>query len=426
MDNIDTYNKKDFALKFLIIILLCFAFFKFFYRTAQIGIAGLRAYEYFDFQQLLFPAYLIRKGIDYTDNDKQKLFLGDASYITRPPYKDEGFFLHKFPVLYSIMIPLTFLPYKIGSTLWLCIQLILIFVSAIWLINFLNLKDPIALTIAILIFTNYNSILRVFELGHFDTIILLCFIAILYFAYYKRDILAGIFLGINFLFLLTPLIFIVYFILRRRFLIVITSFVTIIILILLPLLYLPSETIVNQFKMLYNHIGSFGFSSWWGNHSFGSFIARLVSDRPFPNVILQTTQRMLGVIQTLFSAFIVFIIAFICIKRKEQDIKLEFGLTITGMLLISHFVTELHFLFLLIPYLVLLPYILEKRSKYLAVFYVISLMLLGMEYTGQGIDIIMYGPLSLIYGSKLYGIILLYGILVQHSSSRFIYKNFEP
>lgn len=256
-------------------------------------------------------------------------------------------------------IPLGILPFSFASKIWIILSIaavaLTIYLTAkIYKISLLSTYNILLMGLICLSFPLKFTL----GMGQLNNVIL-GFIAIsFYYLNTKKHIYSGFILAFPILLKFFPLLIIPYFVYIRRWKIVIAFIASVICFMLLTCILLTFPVVINYFQNILPEL----LSSWKGdyyNQSLSGVLIRIFPDRILSNYLRIIISLVLLLI-TLFSIFV--------FKQKSQKrINLEFAAILTLSVLINNFSWQHHFVFLLLPYLIVLYTL--YREKVSSIFY---------------------------------------------------------
>lgn len=205
-----------------------------------------------------------------------------------------------------------------------------------------------------------------FGMGQINHLILLLLVATFYFYKRKKDFLAGVFLGTAVVLKLVPAFLLGLFLIKRKLKIVSYSLGTIFLLTLLAGLVFRFELTKEYFFRIVPTIFSPSGKEVYYNQSITGFIARL------------TTDNNLRFYLYFLSSFFIFGVCWLLVSKRKDLTGMEYSLIIVLMLLVNGLSWQHHFVWILIPFLMILP-TLNKASKVFRAFFLISYFLIAFN-----------------------------------------------
>jgi alpha-1,2-mannosyltransferase len=317
-----------------------------------------RGSQFLDFEAYFAGAMAVKNGEPLY---ARALVTRDAEYTSGHPTKREpepGLPYVYLPPAALALVPLTVLPFSSAAVLWRVLSYGTLALTSFLLVRLLlplhpELRLPAALILCV-VMAVFQPIRASLNWGQID-IVLLLFVTLSMTAFVdRRDLIAGLWLGLALL--VKPFLgfLVLYFVWKRSLTAVVASCLT-------PILVLGASLVVVDPRNLIDYLGVMSYWSGpiWsvspGNQSPYGFLLRLFTVNPFtmpiadaPWIVSVARVALAGVVLITFT---------ILLSRSRQlpatQQWLEFGLMIVGMLLISPTAQAGHYAYLVVPFVAL-------------------------------------------------------------------------
>lgn len=263
-------------------------------------------------------------------------YLSDTNYFTPQVYP---------PFDMVFFIPLSVLSYDISSKLWIVISIAAIVLS-IHLINRIykvKFFSPLNLFLSGLVFLAFPTKFTL-GMGQINGVILLFTTLIWYFLNKKNDIRVGTAFAFSAMLKFFPLLFIPYLVFRKKFTALSSLILTLAILFLLSLVFVSFDIQYKFFTQMLPEL----LASWKGdyyNQALTGLLMRQIED--------QNSHQILRIIIPVVMLSITGACILWKYNKSQTVINLELSLLIILSLLINNFSWQHHFIFLLLPFFIL-------------------------------------------------------------------------
>lgn len=270
------------------------------------------------------------------------------------PYLKIGnlaYFLYP-PISLLFLLPLLSFPIEIAGKLWIVANIVLLLITlkllfSLYKVRFFSIEG---LCILLLVFIAFPTRFTL-GMGQINIVIFFFITSMYYFIKKKKDFESGIFLGFSILLKLQPLLFIVYFLLKKRWRVFGGFFIVIMVGVIFSLVFIPEHVFKYYFlKVVPDLLTS--FPKEYYNQSLSGFLGR-----QFPGNSISPLIRM------ILSGLIV-CTTFIFIqndKKKHQEI-FHLNILLVTQLLINNISWQHYYILLTLPLVHLYIYI--KRSHH--------------------------------------------------------------
>ncbi len=251
------------------------------------------------------------------------------------------------PFLTLVLLPFSFLNYIRAYEIWVCILMLCLSVGVYlalrpypqWHKNFL----PI-LALFLIFFPNRETIIY----GQISPVLFLCVTLAWLFARDKKDIEAGLFIGLACTLKLFCGLFLIYFLCLKRFRLFLVSALTFLVTSALAWLVFGTQAYLSYYHSIQ---GIFWYAGTW-NVSFHGFFMRLLSNEE-RNIPLMVVPHLANILTIISSVGILSYLVWMWRREGEAQFDRGFSLVIVSMLLLSPLSWIYYFSLLFIPYLVL-------------------------------------------------------------------------
>ena len=432
---LDFQLKRPLTLTFLLWLVIGFLVCQYIYSFAKLPFHSLFIdFGHFYYHTQVLENFESKKNIA-TSEDIFYTLLGEA---VNPPYKDETEYSRQAiphawgnvphpPLFYILLRPLTRLKYIHAAVFWLIFNQILLVLGIIFCVA--TLKKKISLVeLAAIVFITANFLpLRMNNILGQTSIIIFFLISLAFYSFIKKkNIVAGVALGLAVLLRWFPGLLILYFILKRQYRVVLVSLLTIALGFVVSIwrLGLPLHLIqLKYMPYIYFQYAVGAFNSQSLSGFFYRLLVRTVKiNLPYlhnlGNINFIQTQGIIdnpflaNSIIFLFSFAFMFISLFICRKKTEKDtwrLGLELSLFVSLMPILSTCVTVPFMPVLLFVFIFIFLYLDQADSKILEyLLFIAAYILIGLEYWLDGIRFFWHGLWVVFLSGKLYGAVLLW------------------
>jgi len=299
------------------------------------------------------------------------------------------------PSTIFIFLPFILLPLKIAGNIFSVFSVFCFSVSVIILFKLFKVK-PFSYTFLLLSVLIFNFFPEKFTLGmgQINNVVFLALVLFIYFFIKRKKVLAGIFLSASILLKIFPIIIFLFLILTKEWKTLFASIISIIFVLLFSFLFFEHAAFFIFFTKVFPFLLNLTPGEYY-NQSLSGFLARIVGNTTLQLVIKTGVSLVLTVIAAL-------------VFRKNKSISsfrylLCFGLLIVLSLVISGVSWQHHFVYAIIPLMVVFFYIKRKRLniKYYSV--------LGLSYLSIAVN--MRNPAIFpvfLRSHTLYGALILY------------------
>lgn len=276
------------------------------------------------------------------------------------PYApDERYFTPQVypPVDMVFFIPMTILSQEIAAKTWVIISIIAVHTSIYLLAKTYSL---VVWSPAVLIFATGAFLSFPFKftlgMGQVNAVLLFFITLSFYFLMKKRDSISGIILVFPLLVKFYPLLFLPYLVFLKKWKILTTIFLTGSILLFISLYFVSFENQLYFFREIFPSL----LTSWKGdyyNQALSGFLMRGVTD-PWIRSLLRIS---IGGLMLLVTGVIIFLTG-----QKKQDVAIASILTVS--ILVNNFSWQHHYLFLLVPFFIVMRSILLLKQNKMYLF----------------------------------------------------------
>ncbi len=309
---------------------------------------------------LLFKGILLDFYPDFTN-----YYYGPSVYLQGAnPYLGSkelftSFVYHPFLLLF--FVPLSLFPFIFAEKVWFIASIILLLASLYYL--FKTFKQPLFTTgnmlVISLVFISF-PVKFSFGMGQINVIILFLLVLFLYFYMQQKKYISGVFLGTAFILKLFPLVILPYLIVRKQYKILFASILVFVVAVIISLFVIRND--VNQYY--YHSIVPTLITSWkedYYNQALSGFLTRMITDEGERNnlkIFLSTV-----IVGSTFLAIV---------RNKKKFPALEIAAIITTSVLINTFSWQHHFIWLVIPFLIIYFHLKQtkKAKKYFIILFV--------------------------------------------------------
>jgi hypothetical protein len=368
-------------------------------------------------------------SLKHTSGDFDVYYKASQNYLARAPLYNSNQGIEEFkylPLFALVFSPLVMLKTLPALYLWSILNIFLLYFMFFLLyklkqISFISVKD-LLLIICLLALTGRYIVANI-KIGQVN--ILLCFLMVLtmYFEINKKYFWAAVVLAFSLMMKFFPLLFLIYFILRRRFKIVFYTLVVILIFLLLPGIYsgfgLNLSYLRDWFILLKSTPANLLYSV--KNYSFLSFFSWFFIARHEPYAIFNYRFITRGLTPEVYYAWLVSCFVFFSaffydtFFVKDKDIKimyLDYSCLFTCGLLFNPVAYLNALVFLIIPYFFILRFLFYSESQKICVlvsgFFILLSFILCLIYNKAFARDIQQFYVILEYRPLMWTIILVY------------------
>jgi uncharacterized membrane protein len=434
----DVSLKNNPVLYFFIWLVIAFSLSQYLYSVAKLPFKS----AFVDFGHYYYFARALEGFEDKKDiaSDKEIIYtlLGES---VNPPYKDEqeywrqefphawGIAVHP-PIFYILMRPLSHVRYKYAAAIWLSLNQILLLGALILVIRAIKARPGLVDLAAISFMTaNFIPLQMNNNLGQLN-ITVLFLVSLAFYAFTRRkENLAGISLGLAMLVRWFPALLIFYFLFKKKYRIFLWSAIVVSLGFLISIWRLGLPLHLLQLKYMPGFYFQY-VAAALNNQSLSGFFYRLLVrtikiSLPYPHNLgginfvptygVMDNLRLANALIFLFSSGFVLTSLLACRKKINNDNSwrwgLELALFVSLMPVLATCVTVPSMPWLLFVFIFLLFY-LEKENfpKTESILFIVSYIMVGMEYWFDGVKFLLHGPWVVFLSGKLYGAIILWFI----------------
>jgi hypothetical protein len=356
----DAVKKKE---VFLLIVTACWA--------GKVLIIDNFNYQANDFAPIYIAATLLADGETTSIYDHHPyLFNIVPPGVFKETAKQFGFkgiltpYVH-LPLFSFLTRPLLVIPYSTITKLLLMINVFAVLFSLYLIARLTGARFNLTwLSCALAALTFFYPLRYSLRLGQ-TTPLVLCSVTALYYLYktgYPKT--SGVLLGGIICLKITPLILLIYFMVRKKWSLVISSGCTIVVVVIASALLTGWES-NSAFAQKIIRLSSYSLASW-NNQSLDGFLLRLVTGGlhlyDWHILELPLIIKILKYAIVLLLMLLWFITILVPRKRDEDQELLAFSLTVTLMVVLPPISWTHYFLFLVFPYLVLLTALIRNNT----------------------------------------------------------------
>jgi len=327
------------------------------------------------------------------------LFLGEYPDFNAYYYSSMDRNILNYPPFVTILFGLFyFLPIIIASKVWIALSIFFLFASLYLCFKLfkVQLTSSTVMILSSLAFI-YFPVKFTLGMGQLNLLVLLLIFLTFYFYIKDKDSYSGICLGISLMLKLFPVLLLIYFLLLRKFKIFLCTIVTFICLGGISYLIIKPEINNYYWQNLLPILDSVPVDYY--NQALSGFLAR-----SFDNILLRNSLRIIISILLAISSF------WIILKSKKRNFQrkaLEFGLLITLNVLINGYAWQHHFVWLILPFLIIFFYIKDKKLG------LSSYLILGISYLLTCVNLKNFTIYpALIQSHMFFGAILLWLMII--------------
>lgn len=355
----------------------------------------------YDFNSYYLSAWATQHGMNaYDFSTLQSL----AAEMHVPKVTD-----YRYPPFYTLLLlPLSFVPYPVAAILWRVLNLALILL-AVWLIVktlSLRLDARNALVIGLIVF-NFDPLVYNLAIGQINLVILILLTGAAFAWTRQRHGLGGVLLALAASIKVAPAVFLLYFLWKKGFRFVLSAIAATVAFAGLGFLALGEQATRTFIKV----VTSFAQedTAWIGNQSLRGFLARIFVGDEFvqaiwPNAALERWLYYGG------AALFIALTAFILFRsRRANYFHLEFALVLITFHLISPITWVHHFVWTIYPLVVIALACLDRENVAQTILFGVGYLLIALPLDYRN-DMLFQWPASLWISTKLYGLLILYGV----------------
>jgi hypothetical protein len=365
--------------------------------------------EFVDFGKYYFDAKALNLNYNiYTLDEKTRERLKNEF---KTPLLSTGVPLHS-PVFHFLITWVTVFGYRWACLLWFLFNHIVLGICVLLILRFILKKivdtnKEFIFTTSLFLVLSYQPLIENVSLGQQNLIILLFFILCLYFLDMKRWLLSGVMLSLGIAIKPHFAILLPFFLWKKCYRVFFAA--------LMSFLALEASSLLMYGKEIQ-------YTYW--NHVFGNFFRQFsveislfnLSSVALVNRLITGGPHIfhLNFATCLASIILLFLFLYTVYSTRDSfkgvDIKfiLEFSLIITFLFIAFPLVHEHHYVLLYLPILFLWV-ILNNKGKLVPLFiFIISFLLIGLEYSLVRFTLFTKGFFSILSGLKLYGVVILF------------------
>lgn len=355
-----------------------------------------------DFGAYYAAATVLREGGDIYDRTATQTLAARRTDI-----KEVTTYIYP-PFWALVMVPFSLLPYAYAKILWLLFNQMFLFASIYLMLAALDVKG-LAWVVALFLTLNYNPVFLVLNLGQVDVFLL--FLIALAFWLFRRGqkVWVGVLIALAVAIKITPALVGIYFMIKREYRVFVSMLVGLLVVVLVSTLFIGFHSHVVFIQKILPSLLKSSAEINPNNQSISAFFARLLVGEE-GRIVPWFRSEVLATTLTTCMSFLVLLITFVILflHRSDAAVDLELSLVLVTMLLVSRITWEAHLVWLLFPIMALL---LRPFSYVEVIGACVAYAVVGLAY-GYGDVRFGHGPFLLILSSKLYGVILLYGVLI--------------
>ena len=390
---------------FFVILAVAFSGLRYSYESLRVCLH--RDEGFHDFAHFYFFAGMIHQGKPYWD--KQAVAEHDKQF-QHVYHGADSFYL---PGLYLAFSPIAYLDFDTASLVWGAVNQIVLFAALSLIVATLRLHHrPIVLAAFAFMVFNYYPLRLNAECGQTNCLCLLWFALSLFFYTRDRHLAAGAALALAAVTKFTPAIALSYFIWKRQFKVCLGFMVALIAIILLPMLVLGVDAQIHQTKEFFFHARLHSYPGWPVHHAFGNAVARILLE---PGRRLTAAElRLVNSIVAVFTLGVFAIAGWITWPRKSEHPQrpaFEFALALTTPLVVGSIVEIHHFVWLLIPFALLLSTPPRAQPRHFWLWLGAIYAVLALEYWPDRFKILHYGIPSIVLMGKWLAVCAIWGLI---------------
>lgn len=290
---------------------------------------------YSDFAVYYYSSQMILKG--------QSPYLGGINIFTPITYPPFSFIFFLF---------LSIFPFMLSARIFTFISLAFLFLSLFFIFKIGKMKafSYLFFLVSGLSFV-YFPVKFTLGMGQVNLIVLFLIVMFIYFIVSRSQFLPAIFLGAAFLIKMYPILLFPYLLLKRKYKILLFCSFFIFLGICLSLFVVPSGIYNYYFNKIFPSL----LNSWPSDY-YNQAISGVLS-RSFADSVLRTYLRYIFIVFITLSSFL------IIAKSKIKNLQMEVGYLITVNLLVNAFSWQHHFVWLIIPLIFTLFYLIKNKAK---------------------------------------------------------------
>lgn len=326
----------------------------------------------------------------------ERILVGADPYLT-----DRNYFTYQVYPPFSLVFfsPLTLFAIEVASIVWIALSIVCLFGVILFITNTYKKKIYSKLTLTIIILALISFPLKfTLGMGQINIIVLFFVTGFFYFLNKKKEYLAGLFLTLSLLLKFFPVLILIYLVFLRKWKIIIICISSLLFFQAFTLLFVPIDIQKKYFQFILPEL----ISSWKGdyyNQSLAGFLIRAISSQDISNV--------LRIIITITMVIITFIPILIKKNKTEKRINVEIASLITLNVIINNFSWQHHFIFLLLPFIIL-TYSLPKMKNRIVAY---CILLVSYALIAGNLKNPNLVPL-LLQSHVFFGGVLLWGIFI--------------
>lgn len=301
------------------------------------------------------------------------------------------------PFVVIIFYPFYLLPLVVAYKLWTVLSIVFLLISLYLCFKLFNLKffSPTALILSSLVFS-FFPVKFTLGMGQINLLVLMLVTCAFYFFIKGKDLYSGICLGISIALKLFPVLLLFYFLLKRKYIIFLYTFITFISLGGISYLFIKPEISNYYWQHVFSIFGSTPADYY--NQALSGFLAR-----QFDNIFLRDQ------IKLIISMFFIVFSFWVIFRKNIHDFSrktLEFGLLITLNVFINGYAWQHHFVWLILPLLIVFFYLKSKKLS------IVNYLILGISYLLTAVNFSNPHLLPVIFQSHVFfGSVILWSII---------------
>lgn len=316
------------------------------------------------------------------------------------------------PFLAIVLSPLTLLPFKMVSIIWIGLNFLILCTSVtiIWYES--KLRNIWVFITLFAVCGFFGPLIGDTHWANVNSIVWLTLLLAWWFFKHNRFFLCGVALAVGVIIKLIPVMLIGYFLFRRQYRVCLAACVTLAVLLTFSIIVLGGfAEHLAWFDMMGHYNSGAGKGGTPMDQSIGGFFKHLASQGFIGDALVHPLAYLIN--------FSILILTFLMCRFKpvepdDRTFDLEYGLVASLPLLVtSMIVIAPHFTILLTTYLLLLYYLIVRKKEIPFLIYPI----LGLSYAlvsigAFGGPAFSHGLMILFQSPKLYGALLLWGICI--------------
>jgi hypothetical protein len=275
------------------------------------------------------------------------------------------------PFVTILFFPFSFFPLMIASKAWAVLSIFFLLSSLYLCFKLFNVRffSSTALFLSSLAFI-YFPVKFTLGMGQINFLVLMFVVFTFYFYIKDKDSYSGIYLGISIVLKLFPVLLLLYFLLLKKYKIFLYAIVVFVSLGGISYLFIKPEINNYYWQHLFSVFSSAPVDYY--NQALSGFLARQLDNL-----------HLIGLLRIIISVFFIAFSFWIIIKKAKKDYSgktLGFGLLITLNVFINGYAWQHHFVWLILPFLIVFFYL---KSKKLGLKYYSSLAISYLLVSGN-------------------------------------------